>query len=126
MQLASALRHHFKKEMKKSKYAILVKNKDTGDIQGVVENSFSMGRTYNYVRVWSHNDIYCSYYKSSPRDGKGIQKWIDRMTKLEPNEEVFITRIGSKNCPVDVRLDYNPKNDKYYHRNKPFTKKLKP
>ena len=136
--------------MKDRRYVLLRRNKKTGEISGLCENSFSMSFEPNRVKVYGcvmklgekQSEEYYQYYLNNQKRYKGIRKakspnqklWYElRLSVLGYREsdkkhlyEYKVFRVG-KNCPVDVDFSEfelmkskKMKNDKYLWRNQPI------
>lgn len=101
-------------------YAIFKRDKE-GRLLGYVENSFCMSWDLERVRVWPSNDS--GYDLVSKGDMRRILPWMDRKTKKN-KEGIFVVRLRSAKCPVDVKFDNIPIDSKDYRkynfRNKVF------
>lgn len=81
--------------------------RENGVLMGYVEDSFSMSFNKEYVRLWPKADI---------------EFWNKRICR--DKRDLFIVRVRSKKCPVDVTLNPITKDmGKYQIRNKRFTVK---
>lgn len=102
----------------------------SGDkLYGLCENSFSMSWELNRVNV-----VRSYLYKNGPFSLKEFResgaKIADKLKadvllykSRHPDDDIFIARVGSKNCPikVDWRGIKASKVSKYDYRNLPFT-----
>jgi len=111
---------------KKSKYAIFTKDKTTGELIGMVEHSLSLGHSKTEVRIFDWESVFYrapstwgdpkTHRAERYTDAKAVEKWVQCL-----EGKCFITRIGSKKCPVNIIENSNK--TKYERRNKKFTLK---
>ncbi len=110
--------------MKCKSYIIIGKYKDNGSYIGEVENSFSMGLSDLYVRVWSGNELNIDH----------LHEKVLRYNKEYKAYVWNVYRVGSKNCPVKINWDlyYQKMKEskqtkvnikKYFYRNLQFKSK---
>lgn len=117
-------------------YALMGKDKESGNIYGYVEHSFSMGLSNTEVRSWpvkSYNlKLDTEFSKNDFAEQQKCQKQIIEMLERDkktlslkyPNIEFFIVRLNSKDCPVVIDWKkYHSSTNKYDRRNVSFTKK---
>lgn len=104
--------------MKVKSYCIFARNKETGELLGLVENSFSM----SWEKLW------VKLYKSSEYPIEYLHNHVEVYQLKSPTFDIFLTRIGSKKCPVIIYWDdyYDQLKEygsveKYRQRNRPFS-----
>jgi len=97
--------------MKTPCYIILATNTKTGEIQGRIENSFSMGLSDDFVRVeraWEYNYTARNKGVSNKRATTITLRETCNKLNQHPNTPKDVTfnfyRVGSKHCPV--KLDW--------------------
>lgn len=106
-------------------WVLLGKNKRTGELIGEIENSFSLGLSSTYIRV------YTTYkWTTAQKVVVGLIKDAERLNEAKPDYEWFVARVGSKKCPIKINWDSFYKRlktgeyvQKYYWRNLPFKAK---
>jgi hypothetical protein len=90
------------KNSRQCAYIILGKSRKTGEYVGYVEQSFTMGWARNRVRVWR---------TSSSESHRSKKEVLSHMRQLiaeieakssNSNYDLFVYRVGSKNCPVKL------------------------
>ncbi|AUR86053.1 hypothetical protein NVP1081O_318 [Vibrio phage 1.081.O._10N.286.52.C2] len=106
--------HTFKDFTRTRGWVVLARNRDTGVLRAEVEYSFNMGWSSTEARVYRPS---VNYDVNKTRDGKfsktdynracgkyaaGLQKRISEYQEKYPRENVFLARIGSKNCPIKI------------------------
>lgn len=72
--------------LRKKQYAILMKHKETGEISSIIDVPMRLDISTKQCLVWD-----------SPND-----RYQRSFQKKYPEHDVFIVRIGSKNCPIEV------------------------
>lgn len=105
--------------MKEGKLYVILKKENDGTIKGLIENSFSMGLSPLFVRVWRENEI-----KSLFKQGRE-KAFKEFLPKAGKGYRIIFARANSKKCPVEI--DMNGKasgSEKFNWRNKPFYKKI--
>ncbi|MFW6247156.1 MAG: hypothetical protein ACOC22_03240 [bacterium] len=118
--------------MKRKGYVVLgiSKDKEQQKIVGIIENSFSLNISENYVRVYTPKSY--GYYDDdyNRRTYNFLKQQADEYQKLYPEYKFHVYRIGSKHIPIKIDWNMIVKNkvDKYsltkfYKRNLRFTKK---
>lgn len=124
------------KDFKRSRcYAVFMRNKETNELVGYVENSFSMGWDKTRVNIWRPYMWRGTYNRREVAKMRcelalNMQKCVKGLQEKYPDHDVFCTRVGSKNCPVKIDwMDHwtntcrDKKSSKYNWRNLKFTPK---
>lgn len=103
--------------MKIKSYVTLRISKTTGEIEGLIEHSFSMGWSKERVRVDRTNESsvesFNSYWSKKQPFPKANSKAAVTLyychrsirrhyKKQNPGYDVKIFRVGSKNCPIKI------------------------
>jgi hypothetical protein len=115
-----------KRERKKG-WVILGRSKKTGKLIGRIENSFSMGFSKEFVRVYYVE----TWYDDTAKKTVGfLLNTVAAYNQKHVSHDWFIARIGSKKCPIKInwnsfygRLKTGEYVKKYYWRNLPFKEK---
>lgn len=111
-------------------YAIFGKCKETGELLGYTENSFTMGFSATHVRLWSVQSYRIPLDKELTQSEiqeqknyqslllKKLQRDVKDLSVKYSEMEFFIVRLNSKNCPVRLNWKYfNKSKNKYDRRN---------
>lgn len=101
-------------------YAIF--KKENGTLYGYIERSFCMDWSKDTVRLWPKEYILPKNKKHM--DDNDIKKFINFKPKDKLNN-IFITRVRNKKCPVDIVFDDLKNISKFNFRNKKFSLKSK-
>ncbi|ALP47095.1 hypothetical protein [Vibrio phage XZ1] len=118
-------------------WVILARCKKTGEIIGRIENSFSMGWSKERVRVirpylngnFTGDDRFskAEYNKACAEYITHHEKQVKSLREAyKDTHDVFLSRVGSKNCPVSIDWDtyYNKKDKRNFeYRNLKFKTK---
>ncbi|AGN30369.1 hypothetical protein VPFG_00372 [Vibrio phage nt-1] len=115
-------------------WVILARCKKTGKIMGEIENSFNMGWSTERVRVirpylsgsfaGTERFSKAAYNKACSDYIANYDKRVNELRKrYGKTHDVFIARVGSKNCPISIDWDsfYHNRNvSKFEWRNLKF------
>ena len=92
-------------------WVLLCRMKD-GSIQGYTENSFSMGWSKTHVRVFRHSYGLGKEFTLAKYREKQSNNATHYYKRSKKEERVFVARVGSKKCPIQINWWY------YYHYGK--------
>lgn len=92
--------------MKSRGYVVLGLHKEEEKALGVIENSFSMGVSDKYIRVFRPMKRYRFDDDYNQRTYNNLKSYVQTYNQSYPNYEFKVYRIGSKNIPISI--DWEP------------------